>query len=229
MSLTTYGGLKSAVVDWSYGGGGLTTSVVANDIFPQVQSMMYIGDGNGETERRTGIVAIPPLRVQSMVDSATITPATGGIITISTQVSSTFLGFIEITPTMPGSVSLNYVEPWQFRKQVQSIMSTTGPQAIYTVEGDLLYLGPSAVTDVAARWYEKFTAISADGDTDWVLTNAPQVYLNGCLMLACAYTQDDREGMFRQKFAAGIKALNMNDQTTRMSGSPLIARPRSIA
>lgn len=219
MSLTTYGGLKSAVVDWSYAGGGLTTTVVGNDIFPQVQSMMYIGDGQD----------IQPLRVQSMVDSATITPATGGIITISSQVSSTFLGFIELTPTMPGSVSLNYVEPWQFRKQVQSIMSTTGPQAIYTVEGDILYLGPSAVTDVAARWYEKFTAISADGDTDWVLTNAPQVYLNGCLMLACAYTQDDREGMFRQKFAAGIKALNMNDQTTRMSGSPLIARPRSIA
>jgi hypothetical protein len=219
MSLTTYGGLKSAVVDWSYGGGGLTTTVVANDIFPQVQSMMYIGDGTD----------IEPLRIQAMVDSATITPATGGIITLSSQVSATFLRFIEITPTMEGAVSLNYVEPWQFRKQVQSIMSTTGPQAIYTIEGDSLYLGPSAVTTVTARWYEKFTAISADGDTDWVLTNAPQVYLNGCLMLGCAYTQDEREGMFRQKFAAGIKALNQNDQQTRMSGSRLIARPRSVA
>lgn len=219
MSLTTYGGLKSAVVDWSYTGGGLTTTVVANDIFPQVQSMMYMGDGTD----------IDALRVQAMIDSATITPASGGIITISSQVSSTFLGFVELTPTQQGSVSLNYVEPWQFRKQADTLLSTTGPQAIYTVEGDYVYLGPAAVTTVKARWYEKFTALSADGDTDWVLTNAPQIYLNGCLMLACAYTQDDREGMFRAKFAAAIKAANMNDGATRRSGSQLIARPRSVA
>lgn len=218
MSVSTYGGLKSAVVDWAYTGGGLTTSVVANDIFPQVQSMMYMGDGTD----------IDALRVQSMVDSATITPATGGVVTISSQVSTTLLGFIELTPTMQGARSLNYVEPWQFRKQYDLIANTTPPPTIYTVEGDSLYIAPAAVTPILMRWYEKFTALSADGDTDWVLTNAPQIYLNGCLMLACAYTQDERESMFRQKFAASIKAANLNDTMTRQSGSRLIARPRAV-
>ncbi|MEQ1492154.1 MAG: hypothetical protein ABL932_16540, partial [Terricaulis sp.] len=207
------------VVDWAYNGGGLTTTIVANDIFPQVQSMMYMGDGTD----------IDALRVQSMVDSATITPATGGVVTISSQVSTTLLGFIELTPTMQGSISLNYVEPWQFRKQYDLLANTTPPPTIYTVEGDSLYVAPAAVTPILMRWYEKFTALSADGDTDWVLTNAPQIYLNGCLMLACAYTQDEREGMFRQKFAAAIKAANLNDTMTRQSGSRLIARPRSVA
>ena len=219
MSLSTYGGLKSAVVDWAYNGGGLTTSIVENDIFPQVQSMMYMGDGTD----------IDALRVQSMVDSATITPATGGVVTISSQVTTTLLGFIELTPTMQGSISLNYVEPWQFRKQYDLLANTTPPPVIYTVEGDSLYIAPAAVTPILMRWYEKFTALSADGDTDWVLTNAPQIYLNGCLMLACAYTQDEREGLFRQKFAAAIKAANLNDTMTRQSGSRLIARPRSVA
>ena len=218
MSVSTYGGLKSAVVDWAYTGGGLTTSVVANDIFPQVQSMMYMGDGTD----------IDALRVQSMVDSATITPATGGVVTISSQVSTTLLGFIELTPTMQGARSLNYVEPWQFRKQYDLIANTTPPPTIYTVEGDSLYIAQAAETPILMRWYEKFTALSADGDTDWVLTNAPQIYLNGCLMLACAYTQDERESMFRQKFAASIKAANLNDTMTRQSGSRLIARPRAV-
>ena len=109
------------------------------------------------------------------------------------------------------------------------IENTASPQAIYTIEGDYVYLAPASVGTVRGVWYEKFTALSADGDTDWIVTNAPQVYLNGCLMLACAYTQDAREADFRAKFAAGIKGLNMNDSTKRRSGSVNIARPRSIA
>jgi hypothetical protein len=63
---------------------------------------------------------------------------------------------------------------------------------------------------------------------DWVLTNAPQVYLNGCLMEACAYLQDNREAEFRAKFAGAIMALNLNDKNARSSGAPLIARPRVV-
>jgi hypothetical protein len=218
MALSTYGGLKSAVVDWSYNGGGVTAALVGTDFFPQVQSMMYQGHGTD----------IDPLRIRAMVDSATITPATGGIITISSQVDSGWLEFIELVPTNTGAVSINYVEPWAFRKEAVSIQSTLAPQAIYTIEGDYLYLAPAAVQPIAAKWYQKFTAVSADGDTDWIITNAPQVYLDGCLMLACAYTQDEREAAFRAKFAAGIKGLNLNDQRARASGSVKIARPRVV-
>lgn len=219
MALTTYGGIKTAVADWAYTGGGVTASLVGTDFFPQVQSMMYNGDG----------ADIEPLKISAMVDSATVTPATGGIITISTQISTTWLEFIELTPTQSGSLSLNYVPPWQFRKQQDALQSTVGPPTMYTIEGDKLYLAPAAVTSIAAKWYEKFTALSADGDTDWIIDNAPQVYLNGCLMLACAYTQDDREGQFRAKFAASIKALNLSDVAARTSGAVKVARPRSIA
>lgn len=219
MALTTYGGIKTAVADWAYTGGGVTSTLVGTDFFPQVQSMMYNGDG----------ADIEPLKISAMVDSATVTPATGGIITISTQISTTWLEFIELTPTQSGSLSLNYVPPWQFRKQQDALQSTVGPPTMYTIEGDKLYLAPAAVTSIAVKWYEKFTALSADGNTDWIIDNAPQVYLNGCLMLACAYTQDDREGQFRAKFAASIKALNLNDISARTSGAVKVARPRSIA
>ena len=218
MSLNTFGSLKTAVADWSYTGGGVTAALVGTDFFPQVQSMVYFGHG----------IDIQPLRIRAMVDSATVTPATGGIITISSQIDAGWLEFIEMTPTQIGSASMNYVEPWQFRKQAGLIQSTTGPQYIYTIEGDSVYLAPAAVGKIAAKWYQKFAAVSADGDTDWIITNAPQVYLDGCLMLACAYTNDERESQFRSKFAAGIRALNLNDQRQRTSGSVPVARPRSV-
>lgn len=219
MAVDTFGGIKSAVADWSFSGGGVTATVVGTDIFPQVQSMMYRGDG----------VDVPALRISSMVDSATITPASGGIITISSQVDAGFLEFIELVPTSQGAKSIDYVPPWMFRKAADEIADTVAPQVIYTIEGDYVYLAPAAVQPITARWYQKFTALSADGDTDWIVTNAPQVYMNGCLYLACVYADDPRRGEFRNQFAASIKALNMNDQRLRSSGSFKIARPRSVA
>lgn len=218
MALNTYGALKTAVADWSWTGGGVTAALVGTDFFPQMQSMMYRGDG----------LDIPPLRISAMVDSATLTPASGGTVTISSDVDAGWLEFIELVPNQAGAVSLNYVPPWQFRKEADAIANTVGPQNIYTIEGDTLYTAPAATTGLKAKWYQKFTALSGDSDTDWIILNAPQVYLNGCLMLACAYVQDDREIGFRQKFAAGIKGLNLSDQRARSSGSVKVARPRTV-
>lgn len=224
MTLNTYGTLKTAVADWSYNGAGVTAALVGTDFFPQMQSMMYFGD---EPPKNSNIIAVPRLRINAMVDGDTITPAAGGIITISSQVDAGWLDFIELVPTSNGAVSLNYVEPWAFRKEA-SIQSTVGPQAIYTIEGDKVYLAPASVQPIAVKWYQKFTALSADGDTDWIILNAPQVYLNGCLMLACAYAQDEREAYFRGKFASAIQGLNGHKQASSSSGSVKVARPRSV-
>lgn len=216
MSLSTYGALKTAVADWAYTGGGVTATLVGTDFFPQVQAMMYYGHGQD----------IEPLRIQAMVSSATITPAAGGVVTISTQVDSGWLEFIEITSTSTNAQSANYLPPWKFRKEAALLADTASPQFLYTIEGDSLLFAPKATGTVTAVWYEKFTALSLDADVDWIITNAPQVYLDGCLMLACAYTQDEREAQFRAKFAAGIRGLNLNDKRRRSSGSTPVARPR---
>lgn len=219
MTLSTFGALKTAVASWAYTGGGVTATLVGTDFFPQVQSMMYYGDGRD----------VAPLRIRAMENEATVTPATGGIITISTGISTTWMQFIELTPTYTGAASINYVEPWQFRKNANMIIDTNAPSYIYTIEGDKLYLAPAAVGTIKIKWLEKFAAVSADGDTDWIITNAPQVYLNGCLAMAMAYTDDDREGAFRAKFGSSIFALNLNDKLSRASGAQKIARPRVVA
>lgn len=216
MAVATYGGIKTAVADWLERTD--LTTVIADDFFPMMQAKMYFGHGRD----------IEPLRNRAMIGTGTVTPDTGGTITITSALNSGWLEMIEMVPTTTGAKSLDYVEPWAFRKKQEMLTSTTGPQLIYTIEGGIVYLAPAAVTTVACKWYQKFTALSAAGDSDWIILNAPHVYMDGLLMEACAYLSDDREAMFRQKFAAGIKALNMTDQRQRAAGSVPVARPRTV-
>lgn len=209
MALNTFGGIKAAAADWLE---RTDLTAVIPDFFTMAQSKLFYGDGED----------IRPLRIRQMVASATVTPATGGLVTISTGVSTTWLEFIELTPTQNGAQSMTYQDPWQFRKNAM-LQASTGPAWNYTVEGDTLTVAPTATGTILAYFYQKLAAVSADGDTDWIILNTPQVYLNGIIMEACAYLSDPRLAQFRAFFAAGIMALNRNDQRARTSGGALRA------
>ena len=221
MALTTYGEIKTAVADWLERTD--LTTVIAADFFPIAQSKMYYGDkGYG------GLADVDPLRIRAMVSSGALTPSSTGAVTITSGVASGWLEFIELTPSTNYAQSMNYMDPWSFRKKTDALSSTVAPQFIYTIEGGTLYVAPLNTGTINAVWYQKFTALSGASDTDWIITNAPQVYLFGCLAEAAAYLQDERLAQFRAQFAGAIKGLNMNDQAQRASGSRPVARPRAV-
>ena len=222
MSLATYAAIRSAILDWSWQQGGLTDTIIKDDIFPQLWAMIYYGD------RTNGMQPVEPLRIRAMQASATLTPSAAGAVTISSAVDANWLEFIEIKPTLTGALPLKIVEPWEFRQAQNLWLSGAAPAELATVEGDSLIVSPPQAGTIVAAWYEKFTALSADGSTDWLVLNAPHVYLRGGLMLACDYTQDERRVQFRDEFAGAIAALNLNDRRQRASGSPQIARPRVV-
>lgn len=219
-AITTLGTLNAAISPY-YPDGPRTdiTAALLTDFLNFTQSKMYLGEPGLE-----------PLRIRQMITSGTLTPATGGVVTISSGVSATWLEFVEITPDQVGSLSMNYREPWAFRKECL-LTSNVGPQLFYTIEGDKLLVGPQAIATMTAYWYAKFAAISADSDHDWIIDNAPQIYLNGMLAEACAYfgANAAEEQSYRAKFWAGIQGLNGNDRRARQSGAPLRTMPRACA
>jgi hypothetical protein len=217
-AITTLATLKAAVSDY-YPDGPRTdiTSSLLTDFLKFTQDKMYYGD-----------TTHAPLRIRQMVSSATITPSSAGVTVISSAVSSSWLEFLELTPTYTNAQSLNFVEPWAFRKEVSLLSSTVAPAFIYTIEGDNLITAPGNTSTITAVYYAKFTAMSADGDADWIVLNRPQLYLDGMLAEACAYFGGPEEGAFRAKFAAGITALNKNDRLARSSGAVLRSRVRVV-
>jgi hypothetical protein len=70
------------------------------------------------------------------------------------------------------------------------------------------------------------TALSADGDTNWLLTNHPDVYLYGSLVHTAPYLKDDA----RIALWAGLLAQAMgeieDESTAARFGSPLRMRMR---
>ena len=81
-------------------------------------------------------------------------------------------------------------------------------------------------TDYTLTYWKAFDALSGDSDTNWLLTNAPDVYLWGAMKHSAIYTQDD-QGVMKfdalYKGAAGrIKAI---EQRAIYSGGPISVRP----
>ena len=102
-----------------------------------------------------------------------------------------------------------------------------GKPKVFTMEGDYLRLAPVMDSDyvLSAIYFRKFTAFSADGDTNWLLTNAPGVYLYGTLFETCRLIQDsNRAEIMFSEFAGALNAVHLANQKDRYSGSLLTMR-----
>jgi hypothetical protein len=94
--------------------------------------------------------------------------------------------------------------------------------------GSDIELFPTPATSYTGQitYYAKIAALAADSDTNWLLTNHPDVYLYGSLMHTAPYLKDDA----RLAVWAGLLAQAMNEieeeNNAARFGSPLRMRMR---
>lgn len=108
---------------------------------------------------------------------------------------------------------LSFLSPKALSEKFPS--STTGKPRYYTVIGDEIQVKPIPATAYTAEiaYYSRFTAFSADADTNWLLTNHPGIYLYATLGEAAAYLEDDA---LLQKYASlyegAVEGLNSSER-----------------
>jgi hypothetical protein len=149
------------------------------------------------------------LRVREMEDSTSVA-LTSTELALPT-------GFLEARQVTLKDIVVDYVLPQQFTP----ISDDTTYQ--YTVKGTNFVFQTTSGT-VKVDFYKGFAAFSADGDTNWLLTNHPDAYLFGSLAWACTYTQDDPMP-HRAAYQAAIARVRQNQ---RNSLGPLVVRPDSM-
>ncbi len=149
------------------------------------------------------------LRVREMEDSTSVA-LTSTELALPT-------GFLEARQVTLDGIVVDYVLPQQFTP----ISDDTTYQ--YTVKGTNFVFQTTSGT-VKVDFYKGFTAFSANGDTNWLLTNHPDAYLFGSLAWACTYTQDDPMP-HRAAYQAAIARVRQNQ---RNSLGPLVVRPDSM-
>lgn len=204
MTISTYSDLKTQIAAF-LNRSDLTTQI---PVFVQLaESRIFYGSD--------------PLRVQDMETSTNLT--------FNTQRVSLPSDFLErrrvYIANGTSKIELEYKAPAQFWSLSEA--SQSGTPKYFTIEKSEIVLAPSPDSSYTGYllYYAKYDDLSSDSDTNWLLTNAPGVYLDGALMEAFSYLFDGEKMSFSAaSFANRIASLNNADKAARHSGTPWVGR-----
>lgn len=202
MSLTTYAGLKASVASW------LKRSDLT-DIIPDLIKM---------AESRIA----RDLRLRRQIVSANLSLIAG---TQGVELPSDWLEFENVTLNGDPPRQLTYVNIEHLDTKYPS--SWTGMPAVYTLEGNQILFGPTpdAAYTAGVYYYGRMAALSADDDTNWLLTNHPSIYLFAALAESAPFIMDDeRSVIWEGKYAKDMNELQNSDDSAMFSGTALRVR-----
>ena len=119
-------------------------------------------------------------------------------------------------------VPMQYVTPEIYDRLYGS--TSTGTPEMYTIIADEMQLGPipASAQTIEMLFYKKFNALTIVDTTNWMITNAPDVYLYGCLLEAEPFIMNDpRVQLWATAFKQAITDMQEQDNKDRHSGSAL--------
>ena len=206
MALTTYTELKASVADW------LNRTDLTN-VIPD-----FISLAEAQIERT--------LRTRQMIARATAS--------IDTEYSAMPADFLE---TKSIKLNTNPVTALVFESidALDSLKSTTyispGRPGYFGIVGGQIRVLPVPDSTYTAEliYYAKLSKLSSSVATNWLLTQAPDVYLYGSLMQAAPYLKDDsRVPVWAAIYTRGLEELQIADDRGATSGGSIMMRARSF-
>lgn len=151
--------------------------------------------------------------------SATIALAASGTsITLPTDFLSAEAVILQSTP-LKALVSKTLFDLFQ-----EYPNTTTAQPVAYAIQGGSMLIRPPSdqAYNVELHYYQALTALVDDADTNWLLTNYPDVYLYGSLVHSAPYLEDDaRLQVWIGLYDRAVGALKGESARAIYSGSPI--------
>src|SRR3990167_5299330 len=203
MAITTYSELKTAVALWLARAGDASITDNAAD---------FIMLAERRINRR--------LRLRGMENRATAT--------ISTEYVALPTDFAEMRNFQLNTdpvTSLALMSP----EHIDAIYagSQTGKPRVYAIVNDEIQVRPTPDASYTAEmaYWARFAALSDAATTNWLITNAPAVYLWGALAEAAPFTGDlEALTLWEARFQAAMQALQDSDDRGKWSGATMQIR-----
>lgn len=130
------------------------------------------------------------------------TSATVAFTSGSASLPSGFVRPIAMTHSTYGEIDL--VTLAQVRKLR---LNATGIPSVYAVTGSTLEVGPSYTGNLTFDYEAKLTGLDGSNATNWLITNAPHVYLDMCRFYAKSKFEDPNAVAFRAAALANLDLL----------------------
>lgn len=152
------------------------------------------------------------LRCQAM-EQYTVGTLTGDTLAHPTR-------YLEARRFTVGGLNYRYVTPEVYAAAVESGSS----QTLFTAIGQTFYiLGGSSGDDYTLVYYAGFAAMSDDSDTNWLLTNRPNVYLWGACRQAAVFLEDEGKiNKYATLYQDSLGRLASRERNSSVSGSALV-------
>lgn len=211
VNITTYGGLTTAIGDWMGRSGDADIAARVDDIIALCEQRMYYGS---EAIELAGVPALEAIRIPEMYTANTTFAFNANPIAYPTAMLELVEAYLNNSSGGDG-YPLDIVE--------ESILDSyskndTGDPRKIAISGLNLRswpdIGTTTTYTLTLRYYAKLTTPSGTNSTNWILTNAPSVYLNGCLLEASLMT-GDFDGAAKYGLLYGAAANGLNTRADR--------------
>jgi hypothetical protein len=206
MALTTYNELKTSLADW----------LNRQDLTSTIPDFISLAEAQIERQ----------LRTRQMIVRSTAS--------ISDEYNAFPTDFLE---TKSFKLDTNPVTAMTFQTvdAMDNLTNTryfaSGKPLYFTVVGTQIRVLPIPDGTYTGElvYYAKLSKLSASNATNWLLTQAPDVYLYGSLLQAAPYLQDDaRISVWSSLYQAGLDQLSIADDRGASSGGALMTRARTF-
>jgi len=205
MAITTYAELKSAVADF----------LNRDDLTSTIDTFIDMAEANLNRDVRHWRME---QRSQAEIDDQYLTLPTDWVETIRLTVKDT-------VPYAMNLVSRDRMQDIRFEGD-----DVSGKPLYYAhIAGEIeMYPTPDATYDIELLYTQKIEALSDSNTSNWLLTEAPDLYLYAVLLETAIYLRDDERitayaGMYQSKLAA----LNTSGNKATVSGTGLKLNIRS--
>ena len=195
MTITTYATLKTAIGDF----------LNRDDLTSVIPTFIQMAEARINRELR-----------HWQMETKTTASASGQYTTLPTDWIET------IRLDVDGGPRLQLVSHAEMQAMRADAEDTGGEPCFYAfVAGQIeLFPSPDSTYTLNHVYVASITALSADDDTNWLMTAGPELYLYGALLHSAPYlVEDNRQPVWGSLYANALEGLNSTSSKARTSGA----------
>lgn len=207
MSISTYAGLVSAVTEWLARDQDTTLIARIPDFITLAEAKLNRTLQHPRMEKRS----------TASVNTSNSEPE-------FVSLPSDFQSMRRVRLSgVTGKPRLEFMAQSQLEDYRYSIDNVTDQPVYFTIVGDELELAPTPNENYTLEmvYRANLAALSADNQTNWLVTLAPDLYLYGALLESAAYMeQDERVGLWAAAFTSALDQINVHGNRQSFDAGP---------